>query len=212
MLSIILFIIIICICSERQERANKNAVIFRNCECTVYSPHNFYAGCHIEAAAFQSADSVCPVQSVYYHFYCRNPSGINSFRHHRGGTLRPVCAVCRAGRAFDVAFVVCLGADRFLCSGMGIQTGGDMQHLCHSGHLYCTESQVLYTFVRILTDGMYNRIEVGRGILWYLHFLHLYLVVFTILILCAAKYKGSTAIQKKRIALTTGGLVPSRLC
>ena len=69
-----------------------------------------------------------------------------------------------------------------------------------------------YTFVRILTDGMYNRIEVGRGILWYPHFLHLYLVVFTILILCAAKYKGSTAIQKKRIALTTGGLVPSRLC
>lgn len=63
-----------------------------------------------------------------------------------------------------------------------------------------------YTSMKILTDGMYNRIEVADGILWYLNYTHLYLVVFTILILCAVKYKGSTPIQKKRIAYTAAGI------
>lgn len=66
--------------------------------------------------------------------------------------------------------------------------------------------RLFYTSMRILTDGMYNRIEVEGGILWYLHFLHLYLIVFTVLFLCAVKYKGSAAIQKKRIAFTVAGI------
>lgn len=56
-----------------------------------------------------------------------------------------------------------------------------------------------YTSMEILTDGMYNRIKVGHGILWYLHFIILDAVVVTILILCIMKYKKSTPIQKKRI-------------
>lgn len=56
-----------------------------------------------------------------------------------------------------------------------------------------------YTSMEILTDGMYNRIKVGHGILWYLHFIILDAVVVTILILCMMKYKKSTPIQKKRI-------------
>lgn len=66
--------------------------------------------------------------------------------------------------------------------------------------------RLFYTSMRILTDGMYNRIEVEGGVLWYLHFLHLYLIVFTVLFLCAVKYKGSAAIQKKRIAFTVAGI------
>ena len=65
---------------------------------------------------------------------------------------------------------------------------------------------LFYTSMKILTDGMYNRIEVGHGILWYLHFSHLYLVVITILILCAVKYKKSTPIQKKRLAYISVGI------
>lgn len=56
-----------------------------------------------------------------------------------------------------------------------------------------------YTSMEILTDGMYNRIKVGHGILWYLHFIILDAVVFTILILCMMKYKKSTPMHKKRI-------------
>lgn len=63
-----------------------------------------------------------------------------------------------------------------------------------------------YSSMKILTDGMYNRIEVAHGILWHLNYTHLYLVVFIILILCAVKYKGSTPIQKKRIVYTAAGI------
>ena len=63
-----------------------------------------------------------------------------------------------------------------------------------------------YASMKMLTDGMYNRIEVTGGILWRLHFIHLYLVVFTILVLCAVKYKGSTPMQKKRIAYIGVGI------
>lgn len=62
-----------------------------------------------------------------------------------------------------------------------------------------------YSSMRILTDGLYNRIEVGRGILWHLHFVHLYAVVLTVLILCMLKYKTSTPIQRKRIKYVAVG-------
>ena len=65
---------------------------------------------------------------------------------------------------------------------------------------------LFYTYMKILTDGLYNRIEVGHGILWYLHFAHLYLVVITILVLCAVIYKGSTPIQQKRIVYIAVGI------
>jgi len=65
---------------------------------------------------------------------------------------------------------------------------------------------LFYTSMKILTDGMYHRIEVGHGILWYLHFVHLYLVVATILVLCAVRYKGSTPIQQKRIIYIVIGI------
>lgn len=63
-----------------------------------------------------------------------------------------------------------------------------------------------YTSMEILTDGMYNRIKVGRGILWYLHFMHLDCVIFTILILCAVHYKKSGPLQKKRILYIAVGI------
>lgn len=66
--------------------------------------------------------------------------------------------------------------------------------------------RLFYTSMKILTDGMYNRIEVGHGILWHLHFAHLYLVVITILILCIVRYKRSTPIQRKRITYIAVGI------
>lgn len=85
-----------------------------------------------------------------------------------------------------------------------------LEALCNAfvvlGVFTAQKHRLFYTSMRILTDGMYNRIEVEDGILWYLHFLHLYLVVFAILILCAVKYKGSMAIQRKRIVFTSAGI------
>lgn len=63
-----------------------------------------------------------------------------------------------------------------------------------------------YSSMKILTDGMYNRIEVGHGILWHLHFIFLFSIVLIILFLCAVRYKKSTAIQKKRIMYIAIGI------
>lgn len=62
-----------------------------------------------------------------------------------------------------------------------------------------------YTSMKILTNGMYNRIEVGHGVLWYLHYIILDSVVFIILALCAVRYKKSTPVQKKRILYIAAG-------
>lgn len=75
-----------------------------------------------------------------------------------------------------------------------------------SGIFTAERHRLFYTSMRIRTDGMYNRIEVGRGILWYLHFAHLYLVVIVILVLCATRYRGNTPIQKKRILYVAAGI------
>lgn len=63
-----------------------------------------------------------------------------------------------------------------------------------------------YTSMKILTDGMYNRIEVGHGILWHFHYIILFSIVFVILFLCAIRYKKSTAMQKKRIMYIATGI------
>lgn len=63
-----------------------------------------------------------------------------------------------------------------------------------------------YTSMEILTDGMYNRIKVGRGFLWYLHFMHLDFVIIIILFLCAVRYKKSPPLQKKRILYISIGI------
>lgn len=66
-----------------------------------------------------------------------------------------------------------------------------------------------YTSAKIVTDGMYNRIDVTGGILWSLHYVHMAVVILAILILCAVRYKKSTPIHKKRIhyiAIGIGGL------
>lgn len=66
--------------------------------------------------------------------------------------------------------------------------------------------RLFYTSMEILTDGMYDRIKAGRGVLWYVHFIHLDLVIFTILLLCFVRYKKSAPLQKKRILYIAVGL------
>ena len=62
-----------------------------------------------------------------------------------------------------------------------------------------------YKSMEIVTDGLYHRIQVDGGILWRLHFVHLYAVVFMVLFLCAARYRAGTPVQKKRIAYIATG-------
>lgn len=63
-----------------------------------------------------------------------------------------------------------------------------------------------YSYMKIRTDGLYNRIEVGHGILWHFHYIILFAIVFIILFLCAVRYKKSTPIQKKRILYIAIGI------
>ncbi len=65
---------------------------------------------------------------------------------------------------------------------------------------------LFYTSMEILTDGMYNRIKVGHGILWYLHFIILDAVVFTLLVLGVVRYKKSKPVQRKRILYIEAGM------
>lgn len=54
-----------------------------------------------------------------------------------------------------------------------------------------------YKTMEILQDGMYNRIVVTGGIIWYLHYVHLAAVFLGLFIMCAVRYPGSTSLQKK---------------
>lgn len=63
-----------------------------------------------------------------------------------------------------------------------------------------------YTSMYILTDGYYNRIKVTDGIIWYIHYLHLYLVIFIVLFLLIKKYRHETRIQRKRILYIIVGI------
>ena len=56
-----------------------------------------------------------------------------------------------------------------------------------------------YSSMKILNDGMYQRIEVTGGIIWDLHYIHMAAVLLAIQIGCALRYRQSTVTQKKRI-------------
>lgn len=75
-----------------------------------------------------------------------------------------------------------------------------------AGVFTAEKHRFFYSSMKILTDGMYHRIEVGTGILWSLHFINLYAVVLTILVLCAVRYRESTPVQKKRIVYIAAGI------
>lgn len=66
---------------------------------------------------------------------------------------------------------------------------------------------LFYTSMKIRTDGLYNRIEVGHGILWYCHFIILDAVVLTLLVLGAVRYKKSKPVQRKRILYIETGML-----
>lgn len=66
--------------------------------------------------------------------------------------------------------------------------------------------RLFYTSMKILTDGLYNRIDVTAGILWYLHYVHLFTVLLAILILCLVSYRRSSRVQKKRVLYIGSGI------
>ena len=55
-----------------------------------------------------------------------------------------------------------------------------------------------YSSMKILNDGMYQRIEVTGGIIWDLHYIHMAAVLLAIQIGCALRYRQSTVTQKLR--------------
>lgn len=54
-----------------------------------------------------------------------------------------------------------------------------------------------YKTMKILQDGMYNRIVVTGGIIWYLHYVHLAAVFLGLFIMCAVRYPEAQACRKK---------------
>lgn len=63
-----------------------------------------------------------------------------------------------------------------------------------------------YKTMKILQDGMYNRIVVTDGIIWYLHYIDLAAVFLGFFIMCSVRYPGSTSLQKKRIRYVITGI------
>lgn len=66
--------------------------------------------------------------------------------------------------------------------------------------------RLFYTSMIIIRDGYYNRIKVGDGPIWVLHYVHMFLVFIAIVVVALIKYKKSSRIQKKRILYLTGGI------
>ena len=62
-----------------------------------------------------------------------------------------------------------------------------------------------YSYMKILNDGMYQRIDVSGGIIWKIHYVHMAAVLLTIQICCGVRYRQSTATQKKRILYIAAG-------
>lgn len=62
-----------------------------------------------------------------------------------------------------------------------------------------------YNSMKILNDGMYQRINVSGGIIWKIHYVHMAAVLLTIQICCGVRYRQSTATQKKRILYIAAG-------
>lgn len=62
-----------------------------------------------------------------------------------------------------------------------------------------------YNSMKILNDGMYQRINVSGGIIWEIHYVHMAAVLLTIQICCGVRYRQSTATQKKRILYIAAG-------
>lgn len=86
----------------------------------------------------------------------------------------------------------------------------ELEALCNGcvlvGVFTAQHHRLFYSEMEILTDGMYNRIEVQGGVLWYAHYIHLIAVILAILILCAVRYRKSSPVQKKRILYIASGI------
>ena len=66
--------------------------------------------------------------------------------------------------------------------------------------------RLFYTSMVIETGGMYNRISCTDGIIWWLHYVHFFLVFTVVIVCCLKKYHKSNQIQKKRIKYIVTGL------
>lgn len=67
-----------------------------------------------------------------------------------------------------------------------------------------------YRTMKIVRDGVYRRIVVTDGIIWYMHYVHMAVVFLGLLIICLSRYPRSAGIQKRRIHYVIIGI--SAMC
>lgn len=83
-------------------------------------------------------------------------------------------------------------------SFIAMQTSGTSQEENHG---------LFYSTMRIESDGIYSRIEVGKGIFWYVTYaIILFIIIYIVVNLILALRKTTNKIQQRRIALILGGI------
>lgn len=83
-------------------------------------------------------------------------------------------------------------------SFIAMQTTGTSQEENHG---------LFYSTMRIESDGIYSRIEVGKGIFWLVTYaIILFIIIYIVVNLILALRKTTNKIQQRRIALILGGI------
>lgn len=83
-------------------------------------------------------------------------------------------------------------------SFIAMQTSGTSQEENHG---------LFYSTMRIESDGIYSRIEVGKGIFWFVTYaIILFIIIYIVVNLILALRKTTNKIQQRRIALILGGI------
>ena len=83
-------------------------------------------------------------------------------------------------------------------SFIAMQTTGTSQEENHG---------LFYSTMRIESDGIYSRIEVGKSIFWYVTYaIILFIIIYIVVNLILALRKTTNKIQQRRIALILGGI------
>lgn len=76
-----------------------------------------------------------------------------------------------------------------------------------TGNTQETDHHLFYSYMRIESDGIYTRIEVGKGPFWFITYAAvMFIIVYIIIRLTATLRKSGNKIQKRRIKLILAGI------
>lgn len=109
-----------------------------------------------------------------------------------------MCPVCRTGR-FLMALLWFASEFAYLkIPGWIYIIQAAINTVVLVGVFTAEHNPYFYNSMKILNDGMYQRINVSGGIIWKMHYIHMAAVLLTIQICCGVRYRQSTATQKKK--------------